>query len=46
MNKKVIKYIKLAITFGIVALFVWFLVLYPYIKFKGYGKSWKKIFFN
>lgn len=42
MNKKTVKYVKLSITIAIVLLFVWFLVLYPYIKFKGYERMMEK----
>ncbi len=42
MNKKVKKYFKIIITVVIIALFVWFLIIYPLVSFKGYEKQMKE----
>ncbi len=42
MNKKVKKYLKVSVTILIVALFVWFLIVYPLVKFRGYEKQMKQ----
>ncbi len=42
MNKKVKKYLKLTVVIAIVALFVWFLIIYPLVSFRGYEKTMKK----
>ena len=39
MDKKVIKYLKIACVVIVIALFVWFLVLSPLLTFKGYEKQ-------
>ncbi len=39
MNKKVKKVLKLVITVVIIGLFVWFLVINPFLKFKDYEKT-------
>lgn len=42
MNKKVKRYVKIAVTVLIIGLFVWFLVIYPLVSFKGYEKTMKE----
>ncbi len=39
MSKKLKKYVKLAVVILVVCLFVWFLILYPLVSFKGYEKQ-------
>lgn len=39
MNKKVIKYLKIAVAIIIVALLLWFFVIQPLLTFKGYEKQ-------
>lgn len=36
MEKKILKFIKIGITVAIPCLFVWFLIISPYLEFKGY----------
>lgn len=38
-NKKIVKYLKLAIVIAVIALFLWFLVINPLITFRGYEKD-------
>ncbi len=42
MNKKVKKYLKILITIIIVGLFIWFIILSPWLKFKNYEKQMKE----
>ncbi len=39
MDKKIIKYLKIACVVIVIALFVWFLVLSPLLTFKGYERQ-------
>lgn len=41
-NKKIVKYLKLAIVIAVIALFLWFLVINPLITFRGYEKDVEK----
>ena len=34
MEKKILKYVKIAITIAIPCLFAWFLIIYPFLEFK------------
>ena len=38
MNKKILKYIRIVVTIAIPCLFVWFLIIGPYLEFKNNEK--------
>ncbi len=39
MNKKLVKYLKIIVTLVIIALFVWFIIIWPMYTFKSYEKK-------